>query len=41
MALDSRGKKELDKKNKRLAIILGLVALFFYIYFILSYALNK
>jgi uncharacterized membrane protein (DUF485 family) len=41
MALDSKGKKDLEKKNKRLAIILGLVALFFYIYFILSFALNK
>jgi len=37
MALSEDDKKKLSKKNKRLAIVLGIVAFSFYLFFVMSH----
>jgi uncharacterized membrane protein (DUF485 family) len=37
MALAEKDKKDLAKKNKRLALVLALIALSFYLFFVLSH----
>jgi uncharacterized membrane protein (DUF485 family) len=37
MALSEQDRKKLSKKNKRLAIVLGLIAFSFYFFFVISY----
>jgi uncharacterized membrane protein (DUF485 family) len=36
MALSEEDRKKLSKKNKRLAIVLGIVAFSFYFFFVVS-----
>jgi uncharacterized membrane protein (DUF485 family) len=37
MALSEEDRKKLSKKNKRLAIVLGVVAFSFYFFFVVSH----